>query len=451
MAPILVVARGLPSVVYPAMELARRLRTHGHQVVFGGGGESRALAEHLGLRFLGRPDMSLEAFADADPGGWLDRVRRLPERREAAADALNLGAFLEILRRERPSLALINGEMHEEIVAALAGGVPLALLNTFVATWRQPALPPPHHLIVPGAGLKGRRALAPVLWALLDWRKRVRRLKAQVAYAGCDRVSVLRHAARRFGVDLNRVTDVRQWLIPFTYRDVPVLHLHAREFEFDADAPGNVHFVGPMVLDDRADAAAEDPVLNAILERRRRDPERRLVFAAFGSTLSADLAFLRRLAAVVNTRPNWDLVLSVSRRLKPAALGELPHAVHAFDWVPQLRVLAHADVMVTHGGINSIDECVLNGVPALAYCGFETDMGGTTARLVHHGLGLAGDARDSTAAIRARIDRLLEESAFRANVQRFGEAYRAYRDRQVAERVVEQLLASVPPAGGTAL
>ena len=136
MAPILVVARGLPSVVYPAVELARRLRAQGHPVVFAGGLESRALAEHVGLRFLGLSEMGLKAFAERDAGGWAERVRRLPERREAAAAALNLSAFLDVLHRDRPSLVLLNAEMHEEIVATLAGGVPLALLNTFVATWR---------------------------------------------------------------------------------------------------------------------------------------------------------------------------------------------------------------------------------------------------------------------------------------------------------------------------
>jgi UDP:flavonoid glycosyltransferase YjiC (YdhE family) len=443
MAPMLVVARGLPSVVYPALELARRLSARGHRVAFAGGHEAQANAERLDLRFLQLPPSDLQAFAEGDRGGWVDRLRRLTERRDAAVDALNLRAWLDLLHRERPRLVLLNGEMHEEILATMAAGVPLALLNTFVATWRQPSLPPPHHLIVPGAGIKGRRAVAPVLWALLDWRKRVRRLTARVTEAGCDRVSVLGHAARRFGVDLQSVADVRQWLIPFTYRDVPVLHLHAREFEFVTDIPTNVHVVGPMVLADRN--AAADPALDAILDRRRRDPQRRLVLAAFGSTLSADVAFLRRLAGIVETRPGWELVLTLSNRLSADALGSLPDRVHVFNWVPQLRVLDHADVMVTHGGINSIDECVLNGVPALVYCGFQTDMGGATARLVYHGLGLGGDPRDSTADIRARVDRLLQEPSFHMNLERFGRAYRAYREGQVAERAVEHLLASLPP------
>ena len=79
------------------------------------------------------------------------------------------------------------------------------------------------------------------------------------------------------------------------------------------------------------------------------------------------------------------------RTVTRADLGRLPEGAHAFPWVPQLDVLRHADGCVTHGGINTLDECVLNLVPMLVYCGFETDMAGNTGRVVHHGIGLAGD------------------------------------------------------------
>ena len=182
--------------------------------------------------------------------------------------------------------------------------------------------------------------------------------------------------------------------------------------------------------------------LDTILERRRLSPgEGRLVYAAFGSVLSTDLAFLRHLLGVVAERPSWDLVISLSDQIPSADLGPLPERVHAFSWVPQMSVLRHADVMVTHGGISTVDECVLSGVPMLVYCGFETDMGGTTARVVHHGIGIAGDrGRDSTAVIRENIDRLLREPGFQTNLRRLRHQYATYAENRVAERVVESLL-----------
>ena len=92
-------------------------------------------------------------------------------------------------------------------------------------------------------------------------------------------------------------------------------------------------------------------------------------------------------------------------------------------------------------GVSTIDECVLSGVPTLVYCGWETDMAGTTARVVHHGIGIAGDRqRDTTTDIRAHVDRLLSEPGFRERVRRLQGLYAAYAENRVAERAVDALL-----------
>ncbi len=91
---------------------------------------------------------------------------------------------------------------------------------------------------------------------------------------------------------------------------------------------------------------------------------------------------------------------------------------------------------------------MIHEVPALVYCGRETDMAGTTARVVHHGIGIAGDAeRDSTAMIREHLDRLFDTPRFRENLRRLGGLYADYSAQQVAERVVESLL----DTGGSAV
>jgi UDP:flavonoid glycosyltransferase YjiC (YdhE family) len=114
--------------------------------------------------------------------------------------------------------------------------------------------------------------------------------------------------------------------------------------------------------------------------------------------------------------------------------------VHVFPWVPQPEVLAVADAAITHGGINTVDECVTAGVPMLIYCGGETDMAGTTSRVVHHGIGIQGHRRDSAVTIRAHLDRLLGDPGFRERVGRLQRRYAAYAEDRVAERTVEALL-----------
>ena len=460
-ARILCVTSGLTGMLYSSVELARRLAAAGHQLTYAGPADTRLLVERQGLDFLPLEPSRFDEFLESDAGtGALNRIVNLRERRRRAVASLAVGGFTDAVRADRPDLLLIDGEMHEHIIAASQIEVPIALLNTFASIWRQPGLPPAHCAVRPGVGWKGTRQGIALLWLALRLKKLRVASSLKFRRLGCDRRSILSHLARSVGFDLRRETDAGQWLIPFTYRRLPVLSLHALEFEFPHQPPERVQYVGPMVLGDRTDRqvqSGEQTELEALFARRRQaGEERRLIFAVFGSVFSTDRALLQRLVVVVRERPNWDLVISLSGRVPAADLGPLPERVHAFPWVPQMDVLRHADVVVTHGGINTIDECVVSGVPMLVYCGGETDMAGNTARAVYHGIGIAGDRRrDGTEDIRCHVDRLLSEPGFANNIGRLRHRYLAYAEDRVAERAVEELLdqpgADLSPPGGGAV
>jgi len=446
MANILIVTRGLPSLVYPGVELARRLAAAGHCVTVAGDPDDRRLVEHHALAFLPLEPGGYEEFLKTDHSvPRLTRLMNVRRRRGLASESLGMRGFVEAVRGVRADLLLINGEMHEHIITASGAGMRVALLNSFVSIWRQPGVPPPHHVARPGTGWRGTRAGMSLLWGALRVRKWWRVWHDRCLRIGCDHTSVLRKLSREVGFDFAREIDASQWLIPFTYRRLPALTLHALEFEFPHRPPDHVRYVGPMVLESRLDRRPE-PVdmarLDAVIARRFAGGGRRtLIYAAFGSVLSTDLQFLRHLVRIVAERPAWDLVISLSNGIAPSSLAPLPERVHVFSWLPQLHVLAHTDVAVTHGGINTIDECVVHGVPVLVYCGGQTDMAGTTSRVVHHGIGLAGDRRrDGPAEIRGHVDRLIEEPVFHENLRGLRRRYAAYVQDRVAERAVESLL-----------
>lgn len=450
MAHILIVTRGLPSLLYPSVELGRRLAAAGHRVTFAASAEDRGLVELHRLAFLPLDPGHYDEFAAADAGvAAFRRLLHLRLRREQAKASLGVGRFVDAVHEMRPDLILINGEMHEHVIAASTTGASIVLLNSFVSIWRQPGLPPPHAPVRPGVGWKGSRAGIALLWLVLRLRKWRRAWMQKVQRIGCDRLSTLQGLAVDAAFDFDRETDDSQWLIPFTYRYLPVLSLHALEFEFPHRPPDHVHYVGPMVLERRNDrplTPADRAELEAVFARRlQARGERALIYAGFGSVFSSDVDFLKRLLQIVAGRPGWDLVISLSDRVEVADLGPLPEGVRVFSWVPQLQVLKNADVVVMHGGVNTADECAVNGVPMLVYCGNETDMAGTTARVVHHGIGIAGDRqRDSTQDIRGHIDRLLREPHFKENVRRLKQSYAAYVEGRVAERIIDSLLSRPP-------
>ncbi|MCY8512245.1 macrolide family glycosyltransferase [Bacillus atrophaeus] len=59
----------------------------------------------------------------------------------------------------------------------------------------------------------------------------------------------------------------------------------------------------------------------------------------------------------------WHVIMSVGKSIEPDSLGDIPDNFTVRQSVPQLDVLAEADVFISHGGMNSTMEAMNEGVP----------------------------------------------------------------------------------------
>lgn len=88
---------------------------------------------------------------------------------------------------------------------------------------------------------------------------------------------------------------------------------------------------------------------------------------------------------------------------------KVPTNVFLFNQVPQLDLLRNCDMMITHGGLTSIKECIQQNVPMLVYpINRKFDQNGNAARVYFHNLGLRGNiSSDSSENIRKKIYSIL--------------------------------------------
>jgi UDP:flavonoid glycosyltransferase YjiC (YdhE family) len=116
--------------------------------------------------------------------------------------------------------------------------------------------------------------------------------------------------------------------------------------------------------------------------------------------------FLTKIVKVAQWHPDDLFVLSTGKFFDTSKLLPLPNNLFVFDIVPQVDLLQKCDIMVTHGGMNSITECIFCGVPMLVYpLSRNWDQPGNSARVVYHNLGLRGRIeRDSAKSISNKID-----------------------------------------------
>ena len=152
-ARILCVTSGLTALVAAGVEVGRRLAAAGHEVTFASEPAVADVARAWGLRFDPLEPSGYADFLEADARlGWLARVGDRQTRRATAVESLGVARFRDHLAGAPPDLALIDLELHEQILGAWSAGVRVALLNTFcLHLAANPAYPRPTTSCAPGS------------------------------------------------------------------------------------------------------------------------------------------------------------------------------------------------------------------------------------------------------------------------------------------------------------
>ena len=133
----------------------------------------------------------------------------------------------------------------------------------------------------------------------------------------------------------------------------------SRSFQLDNEAFSDKQFkfIGPS-LDGRA-AQAKDARLDDELNRGGGRP---VIYASLGTIFNTFMPFYRTVVAAFGDR-DVTVVLSVGRDFDKAKLGRVPRNILIHQSVVQLAVLEKADLFITHGGMNSVNEALYYKVP----------------------------------------------------------------------------------------
>ena len=138
------------------------------------------------------------------------------------------------------------------------------------------------------------------------------------------------------------------------------------------------------------------------------------------------------------SRPQWEFIISVGGKLDLAMFEGAADHIHICDWAPQLNILSRTAFMVTHGGMGTVKECILMGVPMLVLP-LVSDSVRTGHRVVHHGLGLKAEIETmDLASILSLMDRLVTEDSFRRNVAKMRVTFLRGEDLPLAVDVIER-------------
>lgn len=169
---------------------------------------------------------------------------------------------------------------------------------------------------------------------------------------------------------------------------------------------------------------------------------RALVYLSFGSLGSADVELMRELVALLADTPHRYVVSTGPRRTEYALAANMIGA----EFLPQTSVLPHVDAVITHGGNNTVTECMWFGVPMVVLPIF-WDQHDNAQRVHERGYGIRLPTYALTAeALTGGLARVLSDARLRARAAAAGERLRRRPGTVRAADLIERVARTGEPA-----
>lgn len=169
------------------------------------------------------------------------------------------------------------------------------------------------------------------------------------------------------------------------------------------ELPPNFHYTGPL----RRGA----PAFFNLPEGDNRP----LVFCTLGTLQGSRVNLFRKVAQACAAQ-NLRLLITQGGLGGRRRAANLPGDPLVYDWVPQEAVLARADLVICHGGINTVLEPLAAGLP-MVVMPLAFEQAGIAARIERAGAGLALSRRTSPRRLAAAISQIRNDPAFRARAK----------------------------------
>lgn len=399
MATILFDIHGSTGHIHATLKMAAILKNVGHEVLY-------ALPDDF------RDVVQAKGFTTVHPL-WPLLPSEIKQREiNGNLDTDELSGMREALKEINPDLVLLDENDSYKAIFYQILQYPVILSQSMPDTARIKGIPPFTSYHLPTDSISSN-----VMISLL-WLKRIVWFSARLFYKfSFGRTALHRivsSVTKKYGVSLFRIIETDR-CNAFGIKGVPRLIISPKAFDFPHPDKKDVYGIGPLV-DINREGRIERPryqLLFDYIARLKSNDSGKAIYVSMGTVSNYDIGrctkFFTRIAKVARWRSNDLFVLSSGKFFEIDRLLPLPNNMMVFETVPQVDLLQRCDIMVTHGGMNTITECVFCGVPMLVYpLSRKWDQPGNSARVVYHQLGLRGRIeRDTAKTISKKINQLI--------------------------------------------
>ncbi|GCE14680.1 macrolide family glycosyltransferase [Tengunoibacter tsumagoiensis] len=136
------------------------------------------------------------------------------------------------------------------------------------------------------------------------------------------------------------------------------------------------------------------------------------LYISLGTVFNSQTQFFNQCFAAFKDSP-YQVVMAYGKNIDPSELDAIPENFLVAPHIPQLDVLAHSSVFISHCGMNSTMESLYYGVPLIGIPQMP-EQAMNAKRVQELGLGIALNAASVTAEVlRASVEKILADPTYR--------------------------------------
>ncbi|MBY7142637.1 hypothetical protein KFZ56_06000 [Virgibacillus sp. NKC19-3] len=169
-----------------------------------------------------------------------------------------------------------------------------------------------------------------------------------------------------------------------------------------------------------------------------------IIYISLGTLVNTSKSFFQMCITAFQEQP-VSVIISIGNAIKKESLGKIPNNIHIYTYVPQLEVLHQADLFITHGGMNSVNEAIFYGVPMLVIpVGNDQPSVAQQVETLHLGKYLKRKGLNSI-AIKEAVIAILKDATYKERLQVFQKkAQKAGGNEEVARLILNTFSCTNP-------
>jgi len=404
------------------LKIAFKLKNDGYNVIFGSHLSMQKEIEKYGFLFVELPDVPVTkvnfAVRLSKQNKFITYFYWFLSREKYRKSKKDVSVFHNAIHLIKPDLILLDEQVAIKAFLYEMIDFPVVVFQTKPDTRKINGIPPFTSFYLPNGKLT-REIYSNFLWFAKLLKYKFIYLYNRILSSGQDNYSILKKIGKDYNIDMNKRIEIKR-SFGVGIKGLSRFIISPAAFDFPHPEKEQVYRIGPLI-DIKRDGNILDARYSSLLARieaMKKDKNGFIVYCSLG-TISSNFKkevtkFFKKMVQVSKSNTDCLFILSTGKDFNINDLYPIPDNLFVFDFVPQVNLLNYCDLMITHGGMNSITECVYNDVPMLIYpLSLKWDQPGNSARAVFHGLGLRGKIKkDSVKMISKKLIRIKSNHVF---------------------------------------